>query len=68
MPDHAGRQSLLDCYFQCIHPLMPLLDKPSVLKAFHESFQVDKDPDNDLRMSLLLVQAIFFVASAVSIM
>jgi hypothetical protein len=45
---------------------MPILDRDDILQAFHENFEVSDTADNDVRVSILLVQAILFAASSVS--
>ena len=58
MPDARLRNELLRCYIEYIHPNLPYIDDEEVLKLINQNTEADS------QTSLLLLQSLFFVASA----
>lgn len=64
LPEKRLVEELLWNYFEMIHPFTPIVDRDVISQLFE--FQITTNGGEDARLSLFLMQAMLFVASAVS--
>ncbi|KAF3920440.1 hypothetical protein ABW20_dc0104877 [Dactylellina cionopaga] len=65
IPLEPFRQELVDCYFDYVHPFMPLIEEAEWRKTTSRSWEgFDPARHKDDRISLLLYQAVLFAGSA----
>ncbi|KAK6529503.1 hypothetical protein TWF281_008676 [Arthrobotrys megalospora] len=65
IPLEPFRQELVDCYFNYVHPFMPLIEESDWRKTTTRSWEgFDPTRHKDDRISLLLFQAVLFAGSA----
>lgn len=64
IPLEPFRQELIDCYFEYVHPFMPLVEESEWRKSTSRSWDgFDPSRHKDERISLLLYQAVLFAGS-----
>ncbi|KAF3931563.1 hypothetical protein ABW19_dt0208493 [Dactylella cylindrospora] len=65
IPLEPFRQELIDCYFEYVHPFMPLIEESEWKKTTARNWEgFDPSRHKDDRISLLLYQAVLFAGSA----